>query len=47
MEPLQLSEEDRTVLAGVTANPQVPLGQLAPAALLRLLVDRQLILLQE
>ena len=47
MEPLQLSEEDRTVLAGVTANPQVPLGQLAPAALLRQLVDRQLILLQE
>ena len=47
MEPLQLSEEDRTVLAAVTANPQVPLGQLAPAALLRQLVDRQLILLQE
>ena len=47
MEPLQLSEEDRTVLAAVTANPKVPLGQLAPAALLRQLVDRQLILLQE
>ena len=47
MEPLQLSDEDRTVLAAVTANPQVPLGQLAPAALLRQLVDRQLILLQE
>ena len=47
MEPLQLSEEDRTVLAAVTANPQVPLGQLAPAALLRQLVDRQLILLHE
>ena len=47
MEPLQLSEKDRTVLAAVTANPQVPLGQLAPAALLRQLVDRQLILLQE
>ena len=46
MEPLQLSDEDRTVLAAVTANPQVPLGQLAPAALLRQLVDRQLILLQ-
>ena len=46
MEPLQLSDEDRTVLASVTANPQVPLGQLAPAALLRQLVDRQLILLQ-
>ncbi len=46
MEPLQLSEEDRTVLAAVTANPKVPLGQLAPAALLRQLVDRQLILLQ-
>ena len=46
IEPLQLSDEDRTVLAAVTANPQVPLGQLAPAALLRQLVDRQLILLQ-
>ena len=46
MEPLQLSDEDRTVLAAVTSNPQVPLGQLAPAALLRQLVDRQLILLQ-
>ena len=46
MEPLQLSDEDRTVLAAVTANPQVPLGQLAPAALLRQLVERQLILLQ-
>ena len=41
-----LSDEDRTVLAAVTVNPQVPLGQLAPAALLRQLVDRQLILLQ-
>ena len=46
MEPLQLSEKERTVLVAVTANPQVPLGQLAPAALLRQLVDRQLILLQ-
>ena len=46
MEPLPLSDEDRTVLAAVTSNPQVPLGQLAPAALLRQLVDRQLILLQ-
>ena len=46
MEPLQLSDEDRTVLAAVTANPKVPLGQLAPAALLRQLVERQLILLQ-
>ena len=46
MEPIQLSEDAKAVLSAVGETPTLPLGQLAPAALIRDLVDRQLILLQ-
>ena len=46
MEPIQLSEDAKALLSAVGETPTLPLGQLAPAALIRDLVDRQLILLQ-
>ena len=46
MEPLQLTADAKALLTAVVDTPMVPLGQLAPAALIRELVDRQLILLQ-
>jgi len=46
MEPIQLTAEAKALLAAVTDSATGPLGQLAPAPLIRELVDRQLILLQ-
>ena len=46
MEPIQIAEDAKAVLSAVAEPPTLPLGQVAPAALIRDLVDRQLILLQ-
>ena len=46
MEPIQIAEDAKAVLYAVAEPPTLPLGQVAPAALIRDLVDRQLILLQ-
>lgn len=46
MEPIQITAEAKALLAAVTCSATGPLGQLAPAPLIRELVDRQLILLQ-
>ena len=46
MEPIQLTEADRTLLRTVAEQPDQTLGALAAPAQIRDLVDRQLLLLQ-
>ena len=46
MEPIQLSDEARRLLQMLAETPDVPLGRLADVALIRDLVDRDLILLR-
>ena len=46
MEPIQLSDEARRLLQMLAETPDVPLGSLADVALIRDLVDRDLILLR-
>ena len=46
MEPIQLSDEARRLLRMLAETPDVPLGRLADVALIRDLVDRDLILLR-
>ena len=47
MEPIQLTEADRTLLRSVAEQPGISLGDLAAPDRIRDLVDRQLLLLQE
>jgi len=47
MEPIQLSDADRTLLRTVAEQPDQTLGDLAPLDQIRDLADRQLLLLQE
>ena len=46
MQPLQLDAASAALLRAVAEQPGVPLGTLAEPALVRDLVDRQLLLLQ-
>jgi hypothetical protein len=47
MEPIQLTDADRTLLRTVAEQPEQALGGLASPDQIRNLVDRQLLLLQE
>jgi hypothetical protein len=47
MEPIQLTDADRTLLRTVAEQPEKALGGLASPDQIRNLVDRQLLLLQE
>ena len=47
MEPIQLSDADRTLLRTVAEQPVQTLGALASPDQIRNLVDRQLLLLKE
>ena len=46
LEPIQLSEASLRLLRAVSEQPETPLGHLADAAVIRDLVDRQLLLLK-